>query len=131
MSSADLLKAILGTDDFYAIKTIVETPGFDVNANIGAENMTPLMYAAREGRRDIVRLLLDKGADVNKMSESGAFRGNKTAVDFAEENVAEANAMLDTLRKEAGVAPPPATTQKRGFFGFGKKKKGRKTRRRM
>ena len=133
--SADLLKAILGTDDFYTVKSMVEAPGFDVNAVMGVEKMTPLMYAAREGRYDIVKLLLENGADIRKKSELEAFRGDKTAVDFAEENVAKAQELLNDLKTMSGVpspAPAPAaTTQKRGWFGFGKKKKGRKTRRRM
>jgi beta-lactamase regulating signal transducer with metallopeptidase domain len=40
------------------------TAGADVNATVDGDG-SPLIVAAREGRMDIVRLLLDRGADVN------------------------------------------------------------------
>ena len=38
--------------------------GADINA-IGSENLTPLMWAAREGRLAVLNALIDAGADVN------------------------------------------------------------------
>jgi len=42
------------------------------------ENKTPLMYAAKYGRLDIVKYLLDKGADINVISIKG-----KTALSYS------------------------------------------------
>ncbi|MGC2063517.1 MAG: ankyrin repeat domain-containing protein, partial [Thermodesulfovibrionales bacterium] len=46
--------------------------GFDVNKRDGgSEGFTPLIYAAQKGHIDVVRLLLNKGADVNARVISG------------------------------------------------------------
>jgi ankyrin repeat protein len=49
-----------------------------VNAVAGAHNETSLMLAATNGREEIVRLLLSRGADANLRSSDG-----KTALDYA------------------------------------------------
>jgi len=55
--------------------------GVDVNAK-GYRGFTPLHYAARNGRKEIVELLIAKGADVNVKIVSGPSIGN-TPLDLA------------------------------------------------
>ena len=55
--------------------------GVDVNAK-GYRGFTPLHYAARNGRKEIVELLITKGADVNVKIVSGPSIGN-TPLDLA------------------------------------------------
>jgi len=46
--------------------------GSDINAQEGSEmGFTPLMTAAANGNKDIILLLLEKGAEVNKFTYSG------------------------------------------------------------
>ena len=49
--------------------------GVDVNSN-GYRGFTPLHYAARNGHKEIVELLIAKGADVNVKIVSGPSIGN-------------------------------------------------------
>lgn len=50
--------------------------GADVNFSAGGRRETPLQYAAREGKQDLVRLLLSKKADVNAQAiHCAAFHG--------------------------------------------------------
>ena len=42
----------------------------DVNRRAAKRGWTPIMYAARYGHTEIVRMLLDKGADANLSAES-------------------------------------------------------------
>ncbi|MBI5203673.1 MAG: ankyrin repeat domain-containing protein [Nitrospirae bacterium] len=55
------------------IKAVTEllNKGTDVNVKVGRYGWTALMYATNEGRTDIAKLLIDKGADVNVKNESG------------------------------------------------------------
>ena len=81
----------------------------DPNCRVGKNRLTPLMAAAKNGRIEVVNLLLDRGADPGLVSEDG-----KTAARFARENF-KAN-MVDqvahnqrlarmVLRLEAGLKP--------------------------
>lgn len=61
-------------------KLLARNPSRHYVDDKGEDGMTPLMYAAREGHADMVQILLDEGADVNKVC------GKKTALTMAEEN---------------------------------------------
>ena len=79
----------------------------DPNCRVGKNRLTPLMAAAKNGRIEVVNLLLDRGADPRLVAEDG-----RTAAQFARENF-KAN-MVDqvaynqklarmVLRLEAGL----------------------------
>ena len=80
----------------------------DVNAN-GYRGFTPLHYAARNGHKEIVELLIAKGADVNVKIVSGPSIGN-TPLDLAASKMdnfppkdkAAKKETADLLRKHGG-----------------------------
>jgi len=82
--------------------------GVDVNAN-GYRGFTPLHYAARNGHKEIVELLIAKGADVNVKIVSGPSIGN-TPLDLAASKMdnfppkdkAAKKETADLLRKHGG-----------------------------
>ncbi|KAK7101388.1 ankyrin repeat, SAM and basic leucine zipper domain-containing protein 1-like [Littorina saxatilis] len=51
------------------VKLLIEK-GADVNAH-DRQHVTPLMYAAKEGRLEIVQLLLDSGAEIDRQDSRG------------------------------------------------------------
>lgn len=69
-----------------AMVKVLLARGADPNARDGIIGMTPLMWAAGDGRTEIVRALIEHGADVDAMSETGvtpliaAVSGRRTAV---------------------------------------------------
>jgi ankyrin repeat protein len=66
------------------------------------EGQTALFFAAQNGRKNVVRFLLDHGADVNAMGDSG-----KALLNAARSN-AEITAMLiAAMPKDAGTEAPP------------------------
>jgi len=79
----------------------------DPNCRVGKNRMTPLMVAAKNGRIEVVNLLLDRGANPRLTTEDG-----RTAAQFARENFkanmvdqSEYNQKLAkmVLRLEAGL----------------------------
>jgi hypothetical protein len=60
--------AILGSREM--VRCFVLELGADVNKAIHEEGMTPLTAAAYHGKLDMVRFLLDLGADVDKKDEA-------------------------------------------------------------
>ena len=62
--------------DIEAVKSMIDT-GVDINQK--SVGMTPLMYAARYNRVEIVNLLIAKGADLKTKSNRGI-----TALEYAE-----------------------------------------------
>lgn len=56
------------------VKTLLDN-GFNVNANIGddEDTFTPLMVAAHTGELDILKLLLEKGADIYSIDYDGDY----------------------------------------------------------
>ncbi|MFD2564512.1 ankyrin repeat domain-containing protein [Aquimarina rubra] len=80
------IMAIIKGDFDTVVKMIEE--GSDVN--LRSEGKTPLMYAARYNRVDIIRLLVGKGAYLQAKDKNG-----NTAMNFAElSNAKEAMAVL-------------------------------------
>ncbi|MFA7346787.1 MAG: ankyrin repeat domain-containing protein [Desulfurivibrionaceae bacterium] len=81
----------------------------DPNCRVGKNRLTPLMAAAKNGRIEVVNLLLDRGADPGLVSEDG-----RTAANFARENF-KSNMVEQVaynqklarmvLRLEAGLKP--------------------------
>ena len=67
--------------NYDAVKALIET-GEDVNKK--STGLTPLMFAARHNRAQIVKLLLKSGAKLNTKSD----KGNMTALDMAKRSKA-------------------------------------------
>jgi len=86
--------------DIEAVKDFLAN-GVDVNVKGGSIMGTPLHFAAQGGHKDIVELLLAKGADVNAriQVEGGNFNG-KTPIDRAK--VFNHTEIADLLRKHGG-----------------------------
>lgn len=81
----------------------------DPNCRVGKNRLTPLMAAAKNGRIEVVNLLLDRGADPRLVAQDG-----RTAAQFARENfkantgdqVAHNQKLARmVLRLEAGLKP--------------------------
>ena len=82
--------------------------GVDVNAK-GYRGFTPLHYATMNGRKEIVELLITKGADVNVKIVSGPSIGNtpldlatSKMDDFLPKDKAAKKETSDLLRKHGG-----------------------------
>ncbi len=76
--------------DLDTVKKMIEL-GSDVNQQ--SEGMTPLMYAARYNRVDIIKVLVGKGANVKTKNRKGY-----TAMKYAKlSNAKEAMALLKEL----------------------------------
>jgi ankyrin repeat protein len=67
--------------NYDAVKALIET-GEDVNKK--STGLSPLMFAARHNRAQIVKLLLKNGAKLNTKSD----KGNMTALDMAKRSKA-------------------------------------------
>ena len=79
--------------DFETVKKLVEL-GTDVNQK--SEGMTPVMYAAKYNRIDILKLLIANGADLKTKSDKGL-----TALKYAELHKADdAKAVLEEAMKK-------------------------------
>lgn len=79
--------------DFETVKKLVEL-GTDVNQK--SEGMTPVMYAAKYNRTDILKLLIANGADLKAKSDKGL-----TAMKYAELHKADdAKAILEEAMKK-------------------------------
>lgn len=66
---------LIRAGNFEAVKAMVEN-GTDVNRK--STGLTPLMFAARYNKTDIVKLLIDKGAKLKVKSDNGF-----TALEYA------------------------------------------------
>ncbi|ALJ04773.1 hypothetical protein APS56_06385 [Pseudalgibacter alginicilyticus] len=80
--------------DIETVKKLIEL-GSDVNQK--SNGMTPIMYAAKFNRTDILKLLISKGAKLNMKSDTG-----KTALDYAKLHKATDAAVIleDALSKD-------------------------------
>jgi len=77
--------------DIQTVKKLIEY-GTDVNQ--ASNGLTPLMYAARYNKVDIIKLLLAKGARLNVKNELGF-----TALKYAE--ISKANEAIQLLKQES------------------------------
>src|SRR5690606_20976409 len=78
--------------DFETVKKLVEL-GTDINQK--SEGLTPVMYAAKYNRTDILKLLIANGADLKAKSDKGI-----TALKYAElHKAADAKAILEEALK--------------------------------
>lgn len=66
-----LAHAILAADADPAVVALLIERGADVNRPDAGQRWTPLHFAARDGRADLVRLLLDAGAAVDPVDTFG------------------------------------------------------------
>ena len=80
--SNELIKAIKEGKTAEEIESLLNDDVESVNFDVLDEGKTALMYAAEEGNTDVVKLLLDKGADINAKDEEN----RKTAFDYAKDN---------------------------------------------
>ena len=62
--------------DIDAVKKFLQ---YDINVNESSNGVTPLMFAARYNRIEIIRMLIEKGADTKAEDDRGY-----TALQFAE-----------------------------------------------
>ena len=86
----------IGRGDIAAVKQHLAA-GADVNAK-REDGVTPLYWAALEGHKEIVELLIENGANVNAKDDGG-----RTPLDFAEE-VSENDSPEDKAAKKETAA---------------------------
>lgn len=80
--------------DFETVKKLIEL-GADVNKK--SNGMTPLMYAAKYNRVEIIKLLVEQGAKIDAKSDSG-----HTAFKYAEmSNAQDALKTISHLEKNS------------------------------
>lgn len=68
VTELDAFCKLIQQGNFEAVKSMIEA---GVNINKKSIGMTPLMFAARQNRVKIVKLLLANGADINAKSDKG------------------------------------------------------------
>jgi ankyrin repeat protein len=86
---ADEFYVAIRGGDIEKVSTLIQG-GADVNIRDRRGRATPLMHAAAYGTLDTMRLLLDKGADVNARNA-----GNATALMWAVSDLAKVRLLLD------------------------------------
>lgn len=76
------------------------------------DGVTPLFIAVQEGRRDVLALLLDKGADVNSHARIGevtplhigAYKGDREMITFLLAHGADKNARMTSGERPVDLA---------------------------
>ena len=68
VTEADSFCMLIKQGNFEAVKGMIEA---GVNVNKKSLGMTPLMYAARQNRVEILKLLIANGADLKTKSKNG------------------------------------------------------------
>ena len=76
--------------DMESVKKFIE---YGVNVNEKSNGMSPLMFAARYNKVEIIKLLLSKGARIDEKDENGF-----TALKYAE--LSNANEAVQLLKKK-------------------------------
>ena len=76
--------------------------GADVNA-IGCENMTPLQNAIGTNYAAVVRLLIDRGADVTIADKYGRSPMTRAALEWVSADASEAEEQIFTMLRAAGA----------------------------
>ena len=97
VTEIDAFCKLIQQGNFEAVKGMIEA-GMDVNKK--SLGMTPLMYAARQNREDITKLLIANGADLKAKSDRGY-----SAKEYAEMSKAWDTYMIisDELLKTQGA----------------------------
>lgn len=85
------LQEVILNSNVDSVRKVLDTHLFSINKTLGSQyfgryttvaaeykHMTPLMLAAQLGRADVVKLLLDRGADIARQDDKG-----KTVIDYA------------------------------------------------
>lgn len=80
---------LIQMNEYKIVQSLVSS-GVDINEK--SVGMTPLMYAARQNRTDIVKLLLSRGAKIKAKSNKGY-----TALDYAE--ISKATDAYDLIKE--------------------------------
>lgn len=70
--------------DYETVKKLIEL-GEDVNKK--SNGMTPVMYAAKFNRTDILNLLISKGAKLNEISKEGYTALKYAQLSYAQESI--------------------------------------------
>ena len=68
VTETDAFCTLIKQGNFEAVKGMIEAGTYINKKSLG---MTPLMYAARQNRVEIVKLLIASGADLNAKSDKG------------------------------------------------------------
>jgi len=91
LNAIELAKNCFKLDIFKAILNLAQQKGLlDINVQkVYEDGQTLLMYATQKGKVELVKFLLENGADINIKSNNG-----KTVLDYAKDTLAEIEAML-------------------------------------
>jgi len=68
VTETDAFCTLIQNGDYFAVKSMIDV-GTDVNKM--SKGLTPLMYAARQNKVEMVKLLLANGADIRMKSSRG------------------------------------------------------------
>ena len=100
-----------GGGDLNTIQIMLEN-GIDVNVKDASFGHTALIVAARKGHRQIVELLLAKGADVNATDNYG-----NTALGWARKTSRADSETVVNMLKQAGAVEPTQASMLPGILG--------------
>lgn len=89
-NSSTPLCAAIAKGDLEAVKKFIE---YGVNVNETSNGVTPLMLAARYNKVEMLKILIDNGAQVDTKDE----RGNTALVYATESNATEAVSYLEKV----------------------------------
>jgi ankyrin repeat protein/beta-lactamase regulating signal transducer with metallopeptidase domain len=93
----------------HIVRALIEEFAADVNA-VGPHGRTALMYAAAEDQPDIVRMLLEAGADAGRLDATGNTSMNYAADEGATESLVEMAERMGEAAVERLMATPQILT---------------------